>query len=264
MNVAAGEIVFNLGKSPCSGAGLLWTAAELDAALKPVASVVFDDVGKAEVEEILAGLVETEFGIDNLQRILKTPQSVEDWRVGEAIAECYLASHRVCTFPWPDSRDERKAGSSLPGADLVGFVIDANGDCLTFGEVKTSTEGKYPPGAMHGRTGLKQQLEDLRDRVEIRDKLLEYLCVRAKGKEWRPRFEAAAKRYLHNKSDVRLFGILIRDVAPNGEDLRVRVEKLAMDLPSGTSIELLAVYLPSGSIAELGRKVVEMRKGGTA
>lgn len=264
MNVAVGQIIYDLGSAPCKGAGLLWTADELEAALVPISSIVFDDEGKAEVEELLAGLVDTEFGVDNLQRILKAPDNVEDWRVGEAIAETYLVAHRVCVFPWPDSRDERKAGSSLPGADLVGFVVDDAGECLAFGEVKTSSENNYPPGAMHGRTGLKQQLEDLRDKVDMRDTLLSYLCIRAKGQSWKPRFEVAAKRYVNNKSDFHLYGVLIRDVAPGVDDLRVRVEKLASELPTGTRIELLAVYLPPGSVGELGKKVIAMRNGGTA
>ena len=149
---------------PCAGIGLVWGDEELDAALSgPVATVLFDDEGKANIESILTDLVETDFEQDSLKRILSDPDAIEDWRVGEAIAETYLQDHRDCCFPWPDGRDERKSGSSLPGADLVGFGKDEEGDCLAFGEVKTSSEAGYPPSAMYGRTGLKKQLEDLRD-----------------------------------------------------------------------------------------------------
>lgn len=170
MSIAAGESVFGIGSVPCSGLGLRWSGEELDTAIDgPVASVLFDDAGKANLEEILAGLAETSFAQEGLRRVLEDPDEVEDWRVGEAIAEAYLTEHRSCRFPWPDGRDERKRRSSLPGADLVGFGTDADGDCLAFGEVKTSSEKRYPPTAMYGRTGLKQQLEDLRDRPSIRD-----------------------------------------------------------------------------------------------
>lgn len=156
MTVAAGKQVYNKGAAPCSGVGLTWTEEELDDAVEgPVAVTLFDDDGKADIEEILTGLAETEFADENLRRVLADPEEVEDWRVGEAIAESYLTDHRECYFPWPDGRDERKSGSSLPGADLVGLHADEEGDCLAFGEVKTSSEAKYPPGAMHGRTGLK-------------------------------------------------------------------------------------------------------------
>src|SRR5690606_25873924 len=110
--------------------------------------------------------------------------------------------------------------------DLVGLHADEEGDCLAFGEVKTSSEAKHPPGAMHGRTGLKQQLEDLRDRETIRDALFKYLGFRARGAAWTERFRAAGRRYLKNKSDVRLYGFLVRDVEPHEDDLRARVDKL--------------------------------------
>ena len=265
MTVAVGKAVYNKGSVPCCGLGLMWSGEELDAAINgPVAAVLFDDEGKADIEEILTGLAETEFQQEGLRRVLSDPDDIEDWRVGEAIAETYLTDHRHCYFPWPDGRDERKSGSSLPGADLVGLHADDLGDCLAFGEVKTSSEAKYPPGAMYGRTGLKKQLEDLRDRASLRDDLFKYLGYRAKGADWIERFKQAGKRYLNNKSDVQLFGFLIRDVAPHKDDVRVRVEKLGNDRPAGTRIELLALYLPTGRIEGIGNASVAARTGGAS
>ena len=245
------------------GAGLAWTDKELDAALSgPVATVLFDDEGKANIESILTDLVETDFEQGNLRRILSDPDAIEDWRVGEAIAETYLQDHRDCCFPWPDGRDERKSGSSLPGADLAGFGEDEDGDCLAFGEVKTSSEAKYPPSAMYGRTGLKQQLEDLRDQELIRDDLVRYLGHRANAAVWFPRFQAAMRRYLKNSSDVQLYGLLIRDVPPDNRDLCVRVQKLSENCPYGTRIELLALYLPERHVNGISKVAVEKRTGG--
>lgn len=262
MSVAAGQTIYRHGKVPCLGVGLAWTADELDAAMSgPVAETLFDDKGKADIAAILSGLVETDFEQEELKRVLTNPEDIEDWRVGEAIAETYLTNHRACHFPWPDGRDERKSGSSLPGADLVGFGVDDNGDCLAFGEVKTSNDSAYPPGAMYGRTGFKQQLEDLRDRKTIRDTLLKYLGHRAITASWRLRFRAAASRYLKNASDVLLYGVLIRDVAPHADDLRIRVQKLANDCPGRTRIELLAIYLPKGRIDGLGKDAIAQRTG---
>ena len=195
--------------------------------------------------------------------MLQDPNRVEDWRVGEAIAEAYLTDHRSCRFPWPDGRDERKGGSSLPGADLVGFGIDRDGDCFAFGEVKTSREGRYPPGTMHGRTGLKRQLEDLRDSDAIRDDRVRYLAHRAGSASWRARFQRAVVRYLGNSSDVQLYGVLVRDVEPHKDDLRLRVDELRAGCPEGTCIELLALYLPQESLDGIGEEIVSRRsKGG--
>ena len=262
MTVAPGKAVYSAGDPPCTGLGLKWSGKELDAALGgPVAAVLFDDEGKADIEEILRGIVATAFEQDGLRRVLADPGGVEDWRVGEAIAETWLTDHRNCRFPWPDGRDERKRGSSLPGADLVGLHADDQGDYLAFGEVKTSTDARHPPGAMYGRTGLKQQLEDLRDSTSIRDDLFRYLGHRAKGAAWMERFQRAGKRYLANKSDVRLFGFLVRDVSPHENDVRVRVERLGQDCPDGTRIELLALYLPVGRLEGIGVVAVEARAG---
>ncbi len=255
--------MYRIGGFPCSGIGLRWSDDELNAAMDGrVAAVLFDDEGKADIEDILAGLAETEFELAGLRRVLQDPDRVEDWRVGEAIAEAYLTDHRSCNFPWPDGRDERKGGSSLPGADLVGFGIDRDGDRFAFGEVKTSREGRYPPGTMHGRTGLKRQLEDLRDSDAIRDDLVRYLAHRAGSASWRARFQRAVRRYLRNPSDVQLYGVLVRDVEPRKDDLRLRVDELGAGCPEGTCIELLALYLPQESLDSIGEEIVSRRAGG--
>ena len=264
MTVAAGEAVYDMGSSPCSGCGRRWSDDELNAAMDGrVAAVLFDDQGKADIEAILAGLTETEFEQAGLRRVLQNPDHVEDWRVGEAIAEVYLTDHRSCTFPWPDGRDERKSGSSLPGADLVGFGIDGQGDCcFVFGEVKTSRERLHPPGTMYGPTGLKQQLEDLRDSNAIRDGLVTYLAHRAGPASWRAQFQQAMKRYLGNPSDVQLHGVLVRDVEPHRGDLRGRLRSLGTGCPEGTRIELLALYLPQERLEGIGKEMVTRRRQG--
>ena len=265
MTVAVGRTVYNLGIFPCSGVGLAWSDKELNTAMSgPVAAVLFDDEGKANIETILANLADTEFAQEGLKRVLADTGDIEDWRVGEAIAETYLTHHCACYFPWPDGRDERKSGSSLPGADLVGFGTDEDGDCLAFGEVKTSSQDRYPPRTMYGRTGLKQQMEDLRDCEAIRDSLLRYLSHRVQSASWRPIFEAASRRYLQNKSDIKLYGVLIRDVRPNAADLRVRVQTLGRHRPHDTSIELLAIYLPKYRIDGIGKAAVAERKKANA
>lgn len=262
MSVSLGASVYLHEMPPCTGRGVIWTTGELKSALSErVSDLVFDEEGKADIAGILGALAETDFAMEGLREVLADPDSVEDWRVGEAIAEAYLTDHRACFFPWPDGRDERKSGSSLPGADLVGFHHDQGGVCLAFGEVKTSSEAQYPPGTMYGRTGLKKQLEDLRDETSIRDDLLKYLCHRAKTASWRNFFENASRRYLCDKSDVHLFGVMIRDVTPKVDDVRVRVEKLAQECPGLTKIEVLALYLPHGAVEGIGGSVTSAKSG---
>jgi hypothetical protein len=261
VSVGAGSVNYSIGKDPVVGCGLCWTEADLDSALRgPVAEIIFDYDGQAKVSSLLASAATTEFDSSHISRILQDPTVVENWRVGEAMAEAYVRQHRSCNFPWPDGRDERKKGSSLPGADLVGF--QQNGQTVRFvlGEVKTSAEEKYPPQVMYGRHGLKQQLEDLRDNVSIRDGLVKYLAHRAVNADWQQRFIEASRRYITDNTDVQLFGLLIRDVVPNKDDLDARIEKLSKDCPLKMNIELIAIYLLAGSIAKLGTKVVNPKK----
>lgn len=263
MTIAAGTIQYQLGTAPVTGCGFSYSADELDTALSgSVAEVVYDDSGKADIEALLAGLAETDFQKGEVERILSDTKPPEDWRVGEALAETYLVHQKDCFFPWPDGRDERKSGSSLPGADLVGFQSNGTDDFFAFGEVKTSTENKYPPGTMHGRTGLKQQLEDLKDDIKIKDNLVLYLGHRATTASWKNCYQNAAKNYIQSKTRVRVFGFLVRDVEPNQDDLRTRVTKLAKDQHADMVIELLALYLPQDSIGQLSNKVVSSRNGG--
>ena len=263
MVIAAGIIKYQLGTAPVTGCGFSYSVDELATALSgPVAGVVYDDSGKANIKALIDGLSETDFEKDEIKRILSDTKPPEDWRVGEALAEVYLTDQRECFFPWPDGRDERKSGSSLPGADLVGFQSNGGNDFFAFGEVKTSTEKKYPPGTMHGRTGLKQQLEDLKNDVKIKDHLVRYLGYRAETAPWRHRYKCAFTNYLKSATNVRIFGFLVRDVEPNKNDLSVRVTKLAQDHHEDMVIELLAIYLPQNSIGQLSNKLTSGRGRG--
>jgi hypothetical protein len=106
-------------------------------------------------------------------------------------------------------------------------------------------------------------LEDLRDDISIRDGLVKYLGHRANKAEWSESYKASVKRYLSNHADVQLFGVMVRDVQPHQDDLRVRIEKLLDGCPASTIIELMAIYLPAGSVPTLASRALGSRSGGT-
>jgi len=221
--------------------------------------VFFDDEGWTIIKEIMSDISETQFELHQLRRHLTDSERIENWRAGEVIADVWLTDHRHCYFPWSAQRDIRKRGSSLPGADLVGLHTDQQGDQFVFGEVKTSSDAKYPPTVMDGHTGLRKQIEDLRDNDSIRDQLLVYLSHRANGSNWIERFQRAATRYLSNKSDVQLFAFLVRDVSPNQRDATMFVNRLGQDCPESMKIELVVLYLPSGRLNEIGKAMTQSR-----
>ncbi len=178
-------------------------------------------------------------------------------------SDCTDLSNRpsIVHFPWLTNWDERKSGSSLLGADLVGFGKDDGGICFAFGEVKISRENKYPPRVVHGRTGLKRQLENLCDIEAVRKNLVLCLSHRVKNATWRAQFEYALKRCIFNTSDVLIYGVLVCDVDPKQCDLQMLVTDLSAECPKEMRIELLAPYLPKKYLDEIGHYLSLQRVG---
>ncbi|MFX0197383.1 MAG: hypothetical protein ACFFCW_14760 [Candidatus Hodarchaeota archaeon] len=267
MELPVGKIEYEMGSSPVACVGLSYTAEELDAALGgPVAAIVFDDKGTADLSAILQTVTDTDFDKQEVERILVDEIKPKIWEVGEALAETYLTHHYDCHFPWPDGRDIRKPKSSLPGADMVGFHTGSDALRFAFGEVKTSKESSYPPQVVtYGDHALNKQLCDIRDKISLRDQLIKYLGHRAKDAEWKDSFKNATENYIKSKgSAVSIFGILIRDVTPNKADVEGSHHLLSDNCPTQTIIQLLAVYLPSDSIDMLSEKIMRSREGGDA
>jgi len=267
MNVAVGKVEYMLGTSPITGCGVSWSGEELDVALAgPVAAIVFDHEGTADVAALLESLPSTDFESDELVKILDVDEQPNDWEVGEAIAESYLIQHRDAFFPWPHARDIRKPKSSLPGADMIGFHGKDDDIRFAFGEVKTSQEQKYPPQVVrHGEHSLNKQLSDLRNKKHLRDKALKYLGFRATNTVWNKTYQSAVKNYLKTGGVcVAIFGVLVRDVTPNPDDLETTWKLLSENCHEKTLIELWAIYLPPRSIDSLGNKVMAVGKGGDA
>ncbi len=258
-----GSIEYRIEDGPVLGLGISITEDELESALDgPVAKIIFDTEETARLTLLIESIPDTNFTSVSIQGVFSSRSIPKNWRVGEALAEVYLVYNHACQFPWPNSRDEKKSGSSLPGADLVGFHKHGSTYRFAFGEVKTSCESRYPPGVMYGRSGFKQQLEDLKGDQTIRDDLVKYLAHRAANSTWLDQFIEAAKRYFSNSGDCQIFGILIRDVPPNGDDLHSRTNRLGLNCANPMSIRLFAFYLPTNRIPTLSENVMRRIQGG--
>lgn len=186
MAVALGIEVYNVDHLRVVARGRSHSASQRDAALaSDVRALVQHDTGAKKAAALTTSLKLTGFQTTNLNAVLAGGSPPKDWEVGEAYGEAYLGTHKRCHFPWSDRWDERKDKSSLPGSDLVGLqetgAPKSPSFRFAFGEVKTSAEKKSPPGVMYGKEGLKKQMEDLRDRHEIRNTLVRYLTMRAQG-----------------------------------------------------------------------------------
>jgi hypothetical protein len=272
MAVAVGREIYNVDADLVIARGVEYTSEELRSALDvPVRAQVEDAIGEGRIRSLLDSVSLTDFEQKQLAGVLGEDSEAEDWRVGEAFAETYLTDHKRCSFPWSDKWDERRSGSSLPGADLAGFEETDRAELpfrFAYGEVKTSSEERrtpkgtpQPPQVAYQ---LRDQLLDLRDSRRTRDTLFQYLAHRAVSADWQPTFQCAAKRYLASDTDIALFGVMIRDVKPHEADLKSSASTLSARFPPAMRMELLAVYLPAGSIDGFGKVVHTDKEGGNA
>lgn len=118
-----------------------------------VQAILRDDAGVQDAYAALADVAKTDFETDRLQKVLASPESFDEWRVGEALGEHQLVGRKGCKFPWPDSRSMRNPNCSRGGVDLIGFQ---SGEHMrfVFAEVKTSqaTERSHEPFSRSGRS----------------------------------------------------------------------------------------------------------------
>lgn len=231
---------------------------ELTAFLQgPVAARLQDAEGGEALHEHLRGLSLTGMGQETLAAVLaaEVPET-RDWAAGEALAEAVLEAHHKVELPWNNERDKRNPFASLPGADIVGFQRDGDSHRLALGEVKCSSEAKWPPQVMYGRSGMIHQLEALASDLGTIYQLLLWLLPRVKSTQYQAAFNAACTRYLNSgQRDLALFGILVRDQEAREKDLKARGQSMAGTLSMPTCCRLVAIYLP-WPIAQLPQAVI--------
>lgn len=219
----------------------------------PVAARLNDSDASEELHSHLRGLSLTGMGHDALEEVLDAEVLEErDWAAGEALAEAFLEDYHEVLLPWNSERDKRNPFASLPGADIVGFQRDGDSHRLVLGEVKCSSEAKWPPQVMSGRSGgLGHQLDALANNLGIIHQLLKWLLLRVKRTAYEATFNQACVRYFNsNRCDIALFGILVRDQDAREQDLHARGSRLSGQLQDPTRCSLIALYLP-WSIARL-------------
>lgn len=209
---------------------------------------VFDVEARDDLLADLRAAATTEMGTEVISELLESEPSPLDWEVGEALAESFLEVSYNAVWPWNSARDRRTPRASLPGADLVGFVVEPDGAALLFGEVKTSSDSDTPPGVVYGRTGLIHQIDNLAARRDLHFALLRWLQPRCTDPDHRELFEQAAKKFVSSRGrDFRLVGCLMRDTEPNELDLLNRAISLSGRLQAPTNAKLIAWYLPESA-----------------
>lgn len=188
----------------------------------------------------------TGFSADNFISIFENKENANSWRIGELVAECILEDEYSIRFYYNSSRDSKNLRSNLTGADLVGFCDIEEEICFLFGEVKTSDDSDTPPNVMYSKTGMINQIENLRDNTEKRDSLVKWLFSKARliEGEFLNECTEALKTYVRSKGKkLGLIGVLVRDTEPNEKDLKSRAKHLKKnDTCAETKVRLLSLY----------------------
>jgi hypothetical protein len=222
-----------------------------------------DTEGSNEFHHHLKGLALTGLGQTGLAAVLNADQPEERaWAASEALAEAFLEEDKGVVFPWNMERDKRNPFGSLPGADIIGFIGEGKNCRFAFGEVKSSSEQKYPPQVMSGRSGrMGHQLDTLANDLSKIYQLLKWLLPRVKNNQYQTSYNTAAISFFNSGNKlISLFGILVRDTEVNEKDLSVRGSALRKKFSLPTTCHLIALYLP-WSINELPAKI---RNGGVS
>lgn len=187
----------------------------------------------------------TGFCADNFVEIFKNREILNEWRIGELVAECTLEDKFKVRFYYNTSRDAKNLRSNLTGADLVGFCDIDNEVCFLFGEVKTSSDPNTPPQVLYGKSGMIKQLESLKDCKQKRNDLVKWIASKATILEGRFKDEYgnAMRTYINsNFSKVHLVGVLVRDTEPNDRDIKSRAFALDKNIPQHMSLKLISLY----------------------
>ena len=250
-----GDLGLGFGVTTCfsgTASQVIWQgqrvldATEFDEYLSStVASRLEDTEQGKDFEADMRALASTGVATDTLEDLLQTEPARKPWEVGEALAECVLEEGRGVTWPWNMERDKRTPKVSLPGADIVGFLVEDDDIYMALGEVKTSFDAKRPPEVLYGRGGMITQLDRLAREPAIHLSLLKWLYARCKSTIFWPMYQQATARYLRSGGrEIVLFGLLMRDMDPHEHDIQGRAQSLASQVVAPTRVELTAWHLP--------------------
>jgi len=127
LSVAFGKKEYEIDAPQIIAYGVSHTDEEMiDALTNEVYEKVYDVSGITDlVDSVLINLTDTGFDNSLLMQIFTSMNDdcIEDWVIGEAYAQAYLEDNFSSILPWNLRRDIKKPGSSLPGADIVGFHL---------------------------------------------------------------------------------------------------------------------------------------------
>jgi hypothetical protein len=193
------------------------------------------------------GFEKSETLLADIQFLSDYSVEVQNFRIGEALAEVCLEKHFNCRFYWNELRDARNPKGNKTGADLVGFIKIGDKVLFLFGEVKTSSERNSPPQVMTNPMGIENQLRDLYNDQNKRLILISYIQNKislSNNSNFKEDFANAIRNYYQsNGSEYLLYGVLVRDTGLNEDDIKHSYDKLKKQVLNPIGLRLLAIYV---------------------
>jgi len=228
----------------------------------------YDIKGIESLIEEFKNVPSTGFEEQLLIDIFSTSFSIESWKIGEVLAECYLEDFEKAKIYYTSSRDTKNPKANPQGADIVGFIdVDKGTTIFLFGEVKTSREKRSPPRIMTAKSGMIDELSNIKNDPGLRNALIKWLGFKVKtlGKDdpFKIDYQRALKVYIRERAMNKyfIFGILIRDTNPRDTDLKSTYESLKNNCSIEMGLKLIALYIPI-PIEDMKNYIVVNNKGG--
>lgn len=100
--ISSEKIVYEIHSQPIITNGLGFSDVDLNVALGQRLPQISDDLsGKQQILELLGGLAQTAFDVEQINHALQVPCTLRDWQVGVAMLSSVLRSERAVQVKEP-------------------------------------------------------------------------------------------------------------------------------------------------------------------
>lgn len=192
---------------------------------------------KRKTDGEMSSVNETGMNTEELENILKTDTKPEGWRIGEYIAMTAMEKFFETKLYHDPNRETTSPNAILTGPDLVGTARLNGMIVFLIGEVKTSCSTKSPPRVMYD---LISELKGLGNVDGERAKAAIRWMVLHKQEYDENSIDRASENYRRRK----ITGVLVRDTAPDRNDILNGYERLLPTLSEDMFLLMIALYMP--------------------
>lgn len=194
-----------------------------------------------EGDQLLSDMDTTQAGFDSGD--LKTVVTYVPSRVAEILVECFLMDKHSVLIPYNRLRDSLNPNASPAGPDIIGIA----GALFVFGETKSSSETRCPPGVVYGKSGLIEQLNSIKLDRRKRIHMIKWLGHKTRNKPdtSHTAWLKAKRQYYESEEQIfKMCGMLVRDTEPDECDVTRAHDMVSADMHPSALLDIMALYIP--------------------